>query len=315
MMRREDIVSQCGDLPYMTPFDKIFALVDDTGNAIELHEYHARGMCDGGAAWDCYHFPRTSRLIRAGINQGAHNTFILSTGKEKLDLIPGICGAGIEQAVISGDTVSITYAGLAGAGVSVTMGRGMASNISGVEIHSMGGGAKLGRATMHLPAYRKLVFGVDDTDIPGEGATWSIMNEIGYKAEQDGMAHYIDHTITQLYPHAPKKTTNCVTVAINLACPLGQEKQLKQYLLDNLAERTYSDDASAVFWEKVKIPDELRRYTQNAKNRIVDLTEAEDTAKENGVELVEVTGPMGKIGAVASIGLHRDRERAVMPYY
>jgi hypothetical protein len=30
---------------------------------------------------------------------------------------------------------------------------------------------------------------------------------------------------------------------------------------------------------------------------------------------VEVTGPMGKIGAVASIGLHRNREKAVMPYY
>ncbi|RZN45224.1 hypothetical protein EF808_07150 [archaeon] len=315
MMRREDIVSQCGDLPYMTPFEKIFALIDETGNAIELHEYHARGMCDGGAAWDCYHFPRTSRLIRAGINQGAHNTFILSTGAEKLDLIPGICGAGIERAEISSDTVSITYAGLAGAGVSVTMGRGMASNISGVEIHSMGGGAKLGRATMHLPAYRKLVFGVDDTDVPGEGATWSMMNELGYLVEQKGLAHYLNHTITQLYPQAPKKTTNCVTVAINLACPLGEERRLKDLLLKELAERTYSDDTSAVFWEKVDIPEGLRRYTQNAKNRIVEIPEAEDTAKENGVELVEVTGPMGKIGAVASIGLHRDRERAVMPYY
>ncbi|RZN45226.1 hypothetical protein EF808_07160 [archaeon] len=315
MLTRDEVIDKYGSLPYMSPYERIYALIDDDKNDIELHEYHARGKCNGGAAWETYHFPRTSRIVNGVAREGARNIFTLSTGEEKLDLIPGICGAGLESARIKGDKVELTYAGLAGGGVAVTVCRGMAYNIDGIEIHSMGGGAKLGRATLHLPAYKKLVFGVDDTDIPGEGATWSIMNEIGYKAEQDGMAHYIDHTITQLYPHAPKKTTNCVTVAINLACPLGQEKQLKQYLLDNLAERTYSDDASAVFWEKVKIPDELRRYTQNAKNRIVDLTEAEDTAKENGVELVEVTGPMGKIGAVASIGLHRDRERAVMPYY
>ena len=303
-----------GTLPYMSPYERIYALIDDDKRSIELHEFHARGRCNGGAAWETYHFPRTSRLVREAFREGARNVLILDAGQEELDLIPGIASAGIEAARITKDTVELTYAGLAG-GVSVTVCRGMAANINGVEIHSMGGGAKLGRATLHLPAYKKFVFGADDTDIPGQGATWSVMNEIGYLAEQEGLAHYLDHTITQLYPHAPTKTTNCVTVAINMGCPPGGEKRLKEFLLDNLAERTYSKDAAAVLWKKVDIPDGLRRYTQNAKNRIVDIPEAERTAKEMGLELMEVTGPMGKIGAVASIGLHRNREKAVMPYY
>ncbi len=315
MLTRDDVMEKYGDLPYLSPYEKIFALIDDEKKDIELHEYHARGMCNGGSAWEVYHFPRTSRIVKEAFSEGARNVLIMSTGEEQLDLIPGISGAGLEAAKIKGDKVALTYAGLAGGGVAVTICRGMAKNIEGIDIHSIGGGAKLGRATLHLPAYKKFVFGADDTDIPGKGATWSVMNEIGYKAEQEGMAYYLDHTITQLYPHAPHKTTNCVTVAINLACPLGKEKKLKEYLLENLAERTYSKEASAVFWEKVAIPDELRRYTQNAKNRIVEIEEAEKTAKENDLELVEVTGPMGKIGAVGSIGLHRDRKKAVMPYY
>ena len=304
-----------GTLPYMSPYERIYALIDDDKRSIELHEFHARGRCNGGAAWETYHFPRTSRLVREAFREGARNVLILDAGQEELDLIPGIASAGIEAARITKDTVELTYAGLAGGGVAVTVCRGMAENIKGVEIHSMGGGAQLGRATLHLPAYKKFVFGADDTDIPGQGATWSVMNEIAYMAEHEGLAHYLDHTITQLYPHAPTKTTNCVTVAVNMACPPGGEKRLKEFLLDNLAERTYSKDAAAVLWKKVDIPDGLRRYTQNTKNRIVDIPEAEQTAKEMGLELMEVTGPMGKIGAVASIGLHRNREKAVMPYY
>jgi len=315
MLTREEVMDKYGDVPFLTPFERIFALVDDERRTIELHEYHARGKCNGGSAWDVYHFPRTSRLITTAFREGARNVCLVNVGDEKLDLIPGISGAGLESAHINKDTVELTYSGLAGGGVSVTACRGMAENILGIDIISMGGGAKTGKARLYLPAYRKFVVGVDDTDIPGKGATWSIMNEVGYQAEQDGMAYYLDHTITQLYPHAPKKTTNCVTVALNLACPLGKEKKLKEYLLEKIAERTYSDDAAAVFWEKVDIDPRLRRYTQNAKNRIVEIPEAEETAKETGLELVEITGPNGKIGAVASIGLHREREKAVMPYF
>ncbi|MDD4281388.1 MAG: hypothetical protein PHW58_04050 [Candidatus Methanofastidiosa archaeon] len=315
MLTRDDVMEKYGTLPYMSPYERIYALIDDDKRSIELHEFHARGRCNGGAAWETYHFPRTSRLVREAFREGARNVLILDAGQEELDLIPGIASAGIEAARITKDTVELTYAGLAGGGVAGTVCRGMAENIKGVEIHSMGGGAQLGRATLHLPAYKKFVFGADDTDIPGQGATWSVMNEIAYMAEQEGLAHYLDHTITQLYPHAPTKTTNCVTVAVNMACPPGGEKRLKEFLLDNLAERTYSKDAAAVLWKKVDIPDGLRRYTQNTKNRIVDIPEAEQTAKEMGLELMEVTGPMGKIGAVASIGLHRNREKAVMPYY
>jgi len=315
MLTRDDVIEKYGDLPYMTPFQKIYALIDDEKKTIELHEYHARGYCNGGSAWEVYHFPRTSRLIKSAHREGARNVFLVSTGEEELDLIPGISGAGLESARIKKDTVELTYAGLAGGGVAVTICRGMAENIRGIDILSMGGGAKTGKAKLYVPAYKKVVFGADDTDIPGQGATWSVMNEIGYKAEKEGMATYLDHTITQLYPHAPKKTTNCVTVALNLACEFGKEKKLRSYLLENLEERTYSDDAAAIWWEKVDIPDAMRKYTQNAKNRVVELEEAEAMIKKHNLDVTEVTGPNGKIGCVASIGLHRERERAVMPYY
>ena len=52
----------------------------------------------------------------------------------------------------------------------------------------------------------------------------------------------------------------------------------------------------------LKIPDDLRDWSWNAKSILYTIEEAEEAAKRNGVEIYHITGNKGTIGAVAAIG-------------
>jgi len=47
---------------------------------------------------------------------------------------------------------------------------------------------------------------------------------------------------------------------------------------------------------------------------MITVEEAEKVAKEIGVELVEVTGKQGKIGALAALGVYNDLKEAARVY-
>ncbi len=59
----------------------------------------------------------------------------------------------------------------------------------------------------------------------------------------------------------------------------------------------------------------LREYAENTKKSMMTVEDAEKTAKEVGVQLVQVTGAPGEIGALAAIGLYNDLKEAVKVYY
>ena len=48
---------------------------------------------------------------------------------------------------------------------------------------------------------------------------------------------------------------------------------------------------------------------------MMTVEDAEKTAKEVGVQLVQVTGAPGEIGALAALGLYNDLEEAVKIYH
>ena len=75
-MDPDEIREKYGHLPYVTPYERIVALVDDTEETVELHEFHARGRCEGGAAWEVYHYPGTSPLVVSARREGARNIFV-----------------------------------------------------------------------------------------------------------------------------------------------------------------------------------------------------------------------------------------------
>lgn len=309
-MSKEQLAEKYGKIPWISPYEKVIAMTD--GEFIELHEFHARGKCIGGSAWETYHYPRVSDLVVSGRREGARNIFVLKRGRSELNLIPGIAGAGIESAEIKNDFIEITYAGLAGGGIAATVCRGLAEGVDGIEILSLGGGSELGKAKIKLKKYSKVVIGVDDTDSSEGGATWSLVNEIGYMIEKKKIAHYLSHSIVQLYTKTPGKTTNCVSISAVFAT--DNAERLISKFKEMLEKNTYSNETAMAVFTRIMPDDRLIGYARNVKSRVVSVDEAYKTAEKCGVHLIPVTGKRGVIGALASIPFANEHDEAVKVY-
>jgi len=300
-----------GSRCWISPYQKIVATYDPRVELIEVHEYHARGKCIGGAAWEVYHYPNVSPLVVEAKREGARNIFRVKIGDCNLKLRPGIAGAGMERVEVSNGEIRMTYAGLAGGGLAATLCRGMAEGVKRIQVHQAGGGSKLGRASLVLPLKEKLIVGMDDTDRRGEGATWALANELGTRVEEERLADYLEHAIVQLYTQNPFKTTNCVSIALTFAVKPSRRERLVKRIQEFLKQNTFSTETGMAIYAGIYPPEKLRQYAERVKICIVKLQEAEKTAKTNGVQLISITGKRGMIGALAAIAYATNPDEAV----
>ena len=295
--------------PWVAPYQKVLTMVD--GDIVEIVEYHP---CISGSQWMIYQYQRSSDIVLKARRDGNRHTFLVKVGKSDLSLKPSLHAAGIEEVSVEGDEVKVIHAGLAGAGVGAAMCRGMAEGVKRVELRDVGGGSKVGRATVVTPRLQKVVIGIDDTDTKDEGATWTLAHNVGAKLAKRGY-QYLDHITVQLYPHNPNKTQNCVAIALVFAVKPDEKEKLVKEVVELLKEDTLSDKTAIAVLEGIKVPEKLRSYAEAAKKSMITVQEAEKIAESEGVELVEVTGSQGKIGALAALGVYNDIEEAVKVYY
>ena len=295
--------------PWIAPYQKVLTMVD--GDQVEIVEYHP---CISGSQWMIYQYQRSSDIVLKAKRDGNRHTFLVKVGKSNLSLKPSLHAAGIEEVSVEGDEVKVVHAGLAGTGVGAAMCRGMAEGVKRVELQDIGGGSKVGRATVVTPRLQKVVIGIDDTDTKEEGATWTLAHNVGAELTKKGY-QYIDHITVQLYPHNPNKTQNCVAIALVFAVEPGKKDKLVQEVVELLKKGTLSDKTAIAVLEGIPVPEKLRSYGESAKTSMLTVEYAERVAEEVGVELMEVTGSQGKIGALAALGMYDDIEEAVKVYY
>ena len=279
------------------------------GDLVEIVEFHP---CISGSQWMIYQYQRSDIVLKAK-RDGNKHTFLVKTGKSNLSLKPSL-HAGIEEVSVENDEVKVVHAGLAGAGVGAAMCRGMAEGVKRVELQDIGGGSKIGRATVVTPRLQKVVIGIDDTDTKDEGATWTLAHNVGAELAKRGY-QYLDHITVQLYPHNPNKTQNCVAIALVFAIKPDKKEKLVKEVVNLLKKDTLSDKTAIAVIQGIKIPEKLRSYAEAAKKSMITVEEAEKVAESVGVKLVEVTGSQGKIGALAALGVYNDIDEAVKVYY
>lgn len=295
--------------PWIAPYKKVLTMVDK--DLVEIVEYHP---CVGGSEWMIYQYEKSSNIVKSAKRDGNKHTYLVEVGKSDLNLKASFSAAGIEEVSVEGNEVKVIHAGLAGAGVGAAMCRGMAEGVKRVELYDIGGGSKVGRAAVVTPKLEKIVIGIDDTDTKEEGATWTLANNIGIELSKMGF-EYIDHVIVQLYPHNPNKTQNCVSIALVFAIKPGDREKIIEEARKLLKKHTLSGKTAMAILDGINIPEKLREYAEAAKKSMITLEEAEKAAKEMDIQLVEVTGAEGKIGALAALGLYNDIKEAVKVYY
>jgi methanogenesis imperfect marker protein 11 len=196
--------------PYVIHYPRIAAVADRDGDRVELLEFFE---CVGGAMWSAKHYAQ-SPLVVSARPVGGSVRYLLKRGTVDLALEGSRFPAGISGVEVSGKEIGISYIGMGGGGVGAAACRSDAAGVIRSRSDESGGG-KVAGSTIWLPRMQRVLIGVDDTDTPEEGATWTLVHNIA-KAVADEKSVYLSHTIVQLFP-VPFKTKNCVALVAEFA--------------------------------------------------------------------------------------------------
>ncbi|SCL76269.1 methanogenesis imperfect marker protein 11 [Methanoculleus chikugoensis] len=284
--------------PYTIRYPQIVAVADESGGQVELVEFFD---CTGGAMWVKRHYAQ-SPLVRSVRTVGATNRYLLSAGSADLALEGSVFPAGIAAVIVEGDEIAVTYRGLGGGGVGASVCRAGARGVVRCVSDPAGGG-RLAGSTVWLPRRERVIVGIDDTDTPEEGATWTLAHNIA-RAVEDDRSRYLSHTIVQLYP-VPYRTKNCVAIACEFATS-DPEGLIRNYRV-LLEEYTLSDETGMAVWRGFD-PSPLEEFGCRVKRGEVS---AADLAALDDERLSVVMDGRGVIGAVAAIPFYTRYEEAL----
>ncbi len=292
--------------PYVIHYPWIAALASDDGSQVELIECFD---CIGGAMWVKKHYAK-SPLVSSVRTVGSMNRYILKTGSVDLNLEGSRFPAGISSVSLSDTEIQISYRGMGGGGVGATICRATASGVISSEYDDSGGG-KVAGSTLTFPRNRRILIGVDDTDTPEQGATWTLVHNIARAVSGDpkgsGLHRYLSHTIVQLFP-VPFRTKNCVGVVAEFATTDPQD------LIDRFAgllrKYTLSEKTGMAVYSGFS-PDELLPFAEKVKRGQVDPDEA---GRLEGGNLKIIMNGRGITGAIAAIPFYTRYDEALELY-
>lgn len=294
------------DNPYVIHYNWIAAVASEDGTEVELIECFD---CIGGAMWVRKHYAQ-SPLVRSVRTVGSTNRYLLTTGSVDLNLTGSKFPAGISAVSVTDSTIRISYRGMGGGGVGATICRATAAGVLSSEYDESGGG-KVAGSTLTLPRLSRVLIGVDDTDTPEQGATWTLVHNIARTVAEDtaaeGVCRYLSHTIVQLFP-VPFKTRNCVGVVAEFAC--NNPADLADRFSRLLRKYTLSDKTGMAVYTGFS-PDELMAYGEKVKKGLVDADMAETLA---GPHLQIIMNGRGITGAVAAIPFYTRFDEALTLY-
>jgi methanogenesis imperfect marker protein 11 len=285
--------------PYVIHYPRILAVAHKDDNRVELIEFFD---CVGGAMWSKCHYAQ-SPLVEDVRCVGSTMRYMLKTGSVDLALEGSRFPAGISACTVDKDEIAVTYIGMGGGGVGAAACRSDAAGVLRSRSDPAGGG-KVAGATIWLPKMQRVLIGVDDTDTPDEGATWTLVHNIS-RAVEDKNSVYLSHTIVQLYP-VPYRTKNCVGLVAEFATtdPEGLTGRFRALL----EKYTLSEKTGMAVYTGFTPSAELFAYGRNVKRGEITAGELEQL---NDPELRIILNGRGIIGAVAAIPFYTRYEEAL----
>jgi methanogenesis imperfect marker protein 11 len=285
--------------PYVIHYPRIVAVADASGNQVELIEFFD---CVGGAMWSKHHYAQ-SPVVKNVRCVGQTMRYLLTPGTVDLALEGSRFPAGICSCIVDTYEVAITYLGMGGGGVGAAACRADAAGVLRSRSDESGGG-KVAGSTIWLPRRQRVLIGVDDTDTPDEGATWTLVHNIA-KAVEDGESVYLSHTIVQLFP-VPYRTKNCVSLVAEFATTDAQG--LVDRFRRLLEKYTLSEKTGMAVYTGFSPSGKLLEYGRKVKRGEITLGVLERLDDKD--LRIEMNG-RGIIGAVAAIPFYTRFEEAL----
>lgn len=286
-----------------------FTLVDEENGIAQVIDVC---IAKGPVEWDAVNRRKAGGVITGVRVEGTTLIMDALIGEGEVNFGPAstdLGGQALKALQVEGDTVKTTWVGLAGASVGVGACLPQAKETIQTEYPDdlkIGGAHKV-EVTISTPKMIRVIYAVDDTDTKEEGASWAMMLQLARSCPH---GKFLEHKIIQLNPNVPNKTTNCVSVGISFAVEEKNLQELTEYVIEFVREHTVSEDTVLSIFKGLKVPEELVQYGLRAKKDIITVEEAERMAEKTGLEVVEITGREGIIGALAGIGCFDMRLRS-----
>ena len=285
--------------PYVIHYPQIVAVADETGSRVELVEFFD---CVGGAMWSKHHYAQ-SPVVEDVRCVGSTMRYLLKPQTVNLALEGSRFPAGISACTVDKSEIAVTYIGMGGGGVGAAACRSDARGVLRSRSDPAGGG-KVAGATIWMPRMQRVLIGVDDTDTPEEGATWTLVHNIA-KAVEDEHSVYLSHTIVQLFPVA-YRTKNCVGLVAEFATtdPAGLTERFHALL----KKYTLSQKTGMAVYTGFSPSGELLAYGRKVKRGEVEPGLIEQIRDKN---LTIIMNGRGITGAVAAIPFFTRYEEAL----
>jgi methanogenesis imperfect marker protein 11 len=285
--------------PYVIHYPQIVAVADETGSRVELVEFFD---CVGGAMWSKHHYAQ-SPVVEDVRCVGSTMRYLLKPQTVDLALEGSRFPAGISACTVDKSEIAVTYIGMGGGGVGAAACRSDARGVLRSRSDPAGGG-KVAGATIWMPRMQRVLIGVDDTDTPEEGATWTLVHNIA-KAVEDEHSVYLSHTIVQLFPVA-YRTKNCVGLVAEFATtdPAGLTERFHALL----KKYTLSQKTGMAVYNGFSPSEELLAYGRKVKRGEVEPGLIEQIRDKN---LTIIMNGRGITGAVAAIPFFTRYEEAL----
>ncbi len=148
--------------------------------------------------------------------------------------------------------------------------------------------------------------GLDDTDSTRKGCTTYITALLVEELEKLNVTFLDYPNLVRLNPNVPWKTRGNGALCLRIMHAAGIEGEIKEAVM-SLVEK-HSDlgfrgtDPGIVFFQKPKIPEEIKSFAKNAITSIVTLKEATRLIQKFGGEALGFKSCRGIIGALAAVG-------------
>jgi len=166
--------------------------------------------------------------------------------------------------------------------------------------------------TMHI--------GLDDTDSPRKGCTTYVAALLVEKLQRLE-ANFIDYpNLVRLNPNVPWKTRGNGALCLRIQYNESNEEKIKETVISTIEEQADLEydgtDPGVVFFEKTKIPREVKTFAKKAITGIVNLKEALKLLKRFRAEALGFKKCRGIIGGLAAVGenLQGDHTFEILAY-
>lgn len=287
---------------YGTHYCKGFlTMVDEKNGVAQIVE---KCTSKGPGEWDIVNRKRSGGIIDGIRMEGETLIMDVRIGESPIKFGPvsaELGGQGVSALRIEGNEVRTTWHGLAGASVGVGARIPECPDVLRTVYPDdcKLGGAHSVTVDIITPKRVRAIIGIDNTDTKEKGATWAVALKLGMSCP---VGKFIEHKIIQLNPKVPTKTTNCCSTGVSFAVTEEEIPALIEFSRDFIKKNSYSDGAVMTVFVGLKIPDSLSEFGWAAKSVLFKPEDAEKIASKNGVQIIDVTGHGGVIGAVAAIG-------------